>query len=148
VAGDFDVRVIVVSVTRPDAGGPGMTAGGLVVGPSTDAFISLNRYTAAGDSDDSTRPFVLFHTFQTATSDSASFGIEAADRPKPLHLRLVRVKNKVTACTGFDGKTWQDRGTQDVDWPDKIDVGVFTSHTAGKPVEGVFEDFQVTKPGK
>jgi regulation of enolase protein 1 (concanavalin A-like superfamily) len=125
-----------------------MTAGGLVVGPTTDTFLSLNRYTAAGDDDDSTRPYVLLHACQTTTTDSTQFGIEAADRPKPLHLRLVRVGNKVSAYTGFDGKTWQDRGAKEVDWPDKIDVGVFVSHTSGKPVEGVFEDFRVTKPGK
>jgi hypothetical protein len=148
VAGDFDVRVTVVSVTAPDPGGPGMTAGGLVVGPSIETFVGLSRYTPAGETDEATRPTALFHHYRTTGTGTASFGIPPADRPKPLHVRLVREKNLVTGYTSPDGRTWDKRDSNEVAWPDKVYVGVFTSHSTGKPVEGVFEGLQITKPEK
>src|SRR5262249_47719507 len=120
VSGDFDVRVKVVSVTAPELGGDGMTAGGLVVGRGTESFVSFSRYTPQGETTETTVPRLNLHGYGRVDLDALLFKITAADRTKSLSLRLVREKNRVTGFSSFDGKAWEARGTGIVDWPETV----------------------------
>jgi hypothetical protein len=151
LAGDFDVRVQVLSVTPPgqksDLGG--MTAGGLFVGTEDDKFVTMSRYTTKADDGDGVNPQFLFQHYLPNGSGSG-LGVQPNDlKDKPVYVRLVRQKNKITGYSSADGKLWTLRGSVDDagwTWPDKVHVGVFTSHGVNHTVEGVFEDFQVIQP--
>jgi hypothetical protein len=150
VVGDFDARVKVVSVTPPGENAEGvlMTSGGIFMGTDDNTFITISRYTTRGRNGPGLSPQFLSQqrTADTATSELKDQPAEAVG--KPVFVRLVREGRKVTTFTGLDGETWTVHVTRTFDWPEKVFLGVFTSHAVNHAVEGVFEDFRIAKPGK
>jgi hypothetical protein len=147
LAGDFDVRVQVISVTPPGpkTDGAGMTAGGLFVGTDDSSFITMSRYATKADDDGANSQF-LFQHYLPDGSGSGS-GLHPNElKDKPVYVRLVRMKNIVTGYSSVDGKAWTSRGSNTFAWPDKVYVGVFASHGVNHAVEGVFENFEVIQP--
>jgi hypothetical protein len=150
ITGDFDLRVVVVSVTPPGAktDGLGMTAGGLFIATDADKFVTLSRYTTRADDGDGANPQFLLQHYLPDTNGSNLSAEPEELKGKPVHLRLVREKNKVTGYTSADGKTWAMKGVQNYAWPETVSVGVFASHGVNHAVEGVFEGLTVTQPEK
>jgi hypothetical protein len=151
LAGDFDVRVQVISVTPPGpkTDGAAMTAGGLFVGTDDDKFITMSRYTTKAGDGDGVNPQFLFQYHLPGGSNSHLGPLKDESKDKAVQLRLVREKNKIVGYYSFDGKLWtmsqriEDTGWT---WPDKVYVGVFASHGVNHAVEGVFENFEVIQP--
>ena len=127
VEGDFEIQVKVDGTFKPT--GPGTTLlnmptyeAGLVLINDADNFITLLR-SASFRNDKNNTSVVVSHR-----TEARGQGMRLPQIGRgTTYLRLVRQGSKFIPSASNDGKTWESLRLVEVDWPDRLKLGVTAS---------------------
>jgi regulation of enolase protein 1 (concanavalin A-like superfamily) len=141
VRGDFDLHVKVPAFPLPEnntssAGKFSFISSGLLVWKDDKNFIRLER-AAEGSSP---APFVWLERFQDGKAVNQQ-GKPVSD--KDINLRVKRSGNKLTFSVGEDG-SWDDIHAEEVELPQKLQVGVLAINTTTKVFSPQLEGLKLT----
>src|SRR5262249_22162120 len=144
VEGDFEVVVKVAGAFQPSGSGTTLrdmptNEAGLVVFQDADNFITLLRSAIYRNDKLNTAVAVSHRTEGRGT------GMRLPRIGKDTtYLRLVRKGSKFLPYASADGKTWESLRAVDVEWPERLKLGV-TAVTMGaeQPLVVTFDEFSL-----
>jgi len=149
VEGDFTIQVKVTGEVTAEpgtgiargAGSVPFRRGGLVVWHDRKNFILLDRLSVANEkSSFFTSAFLVFQNGEVTASS------ERKIENRETWLRLTRHGGTIDATVSKDeGKTWLSLGTEAVNYPAKVKVGVAALHATNKPFTAEFADLKLAR---
>ena len=149
VSGDFELQVK-VSYPLPEKVPPlaagACAVGGLVIWDGANNHVMFQRYhQPCGLADGTTRWDNNFRIEfnRPAKSMHHQNGGGQLDAP-PVFLKLTRKKGIVSTAHSYDGKEWKAMQSGAMEFPEKVQVGVYAFRTTGEPTAVTFEGFTVT----
>jgi hypothetical protein len=146
VDGDF-TAVVRVSFPIPERGpkreGKSLCSGGLLAWAGKDDYVVVRRCAVSTNG--------VAESFWGSQQIGILNTTTVQDMAKPESAGFVRLKregDKVIAGWSRDAKTWEEFDAREVDWGDKVKVGIVAENIFQVPFEVTFDRYELTQPKK
>lgn len=149
VSGDFVLQVKVsypLPEKVPALGAGKCAAGGLFIWGDENNNVLFHRHHQPSELADGTTKwdtaFCIEYNRGVKSQHYGNYGglLEAP----PVYLRITREKGVISPAYSYDGERWTKQQSEKMEFPEKVQVGVYAYRTAGEATAVTFEGLTIT----